>query len=269
MRYLLKPLLHLIAVILLAVHPASAQTISEIDAKLAHLLVKVDEWAEHDYNDTKISKEDSLNKANELLDHYLQKIGKKIPATIEADFPKAIKRGLTIVSSDDHKLRLYSWDTRMGGTMILYSNMAQYADGKGTRVQDMKDTAIEGDYGCDYRGIATIHTKDNKTVYLVYEFAKVSTKDRYEAIEAFTIEGSSLKRIKIFKTKTKSLSTIGYGYDMFISADENDLTDIPEIHLSDDKKKLYIPVVQGDKVTKHYIVYVFDGTDFVFDKNAK
>jgi len=268
----MKYLFFFLIFVLLSVSIGNAQSLIEIDNKLVAYLNKITYWDEYDYKDNTVSKEDSLDKTNADLSNYLKKICSQNPATIRATFSNAQKMRLTIVSSNDNKLRLYSWDSRMGGTMRYYEDLAQYQSNNGLMVCDMKDTTMEGDYGGDYRSVVTIHTKEGKTVYMVQDYSIVSTKDRAESITAYTIEGESLKKISIFRTKNQSLNTIGYGYDVFTSSDKFPKSDIPTIHFSKDKQKLYIPIVSGpynEDVTNKNLVYVFDGNNYVFDKNTK
>jgi hypothetical protein len=262
---LLKTGLQIILVVIITTQTSYSQSIPEIDTKLAALLDKIAYWD----NDTTGKRDDSLEKANDRISAYIQKVGSKNSSTLSAAFPKAARGPLSVISSDDNKIRLYSWDTRMGGSMRLYYDLIQYMTDNGVKVKDMRDPKAEEDYGCDYNGIFTIHTAGNKTIYLVCGYAIESTKDRHEAVEAYTIDGSVFKKFDLFKTKTKSLNTIGYGYDQFASMGDDHQKDLPTIHLSKDFKNLYIPIVNGEILTDKYLVYVFDGNNYVFDKNAK
>ena len=258
----------ILLILLIATHHAArAQSMTDIDKRLAALLDKITYWAEYNGNDDQISASDSLSDLDDKLSRYLEKISLKYPQTIKAQFIQAAKSGLSIVTSDDLKVRFYSWDTHLGGTMRNYSDRVQYQTTKGTRFICMNcDTTIDGNYGEEFDGITTLHTQNNKTVYLVFGSAKLSTPDRAEIIDAWEITGNELMPANIFKTKTKNLSSIGYGYDMFASSDANN--DIPHIHLGKDNKRLYIPIVDGEIVTAKYLVYVWDGNQFVFDKDA-
>ncbi len=249
---------------------AKGQSVHEVKTKLSDYQGKIAYWDVHRYDSTVVDGEDSLDKVNNDLANYLVKTFTNNKSTLTADFQKTVNT-ISIIS-DDYKLRLFSWDTRMGGTMRLYSDMAQYQTYNGSKVVDMKDTSVEGDYGSDYRSITIIHTKSGKTVYLVKDYSIVSTKDRAESITAYVIENDLLKKFGLFHTKTKVLNSIGYGYDAFASAYKLKDKDIPTIHLNKDKQKLYIPIVggpTGEDVTEKFLVYVFDGNNYVFDKNAK
>jgi hypothetical protein len=259
---------NILLILLLATqHAAHAQSMADIDKRMSAMLDKITYWAEYNGNDDKISASDSLSDQDDKLSKYLEKVSLKYPQTIKAKFVQAAKSGLSIVTSDDHRVRFYSWDTHLGGTMRNYSDRVQYQTTKGIRFICLNcDTTKDEDYGEDYDGITTIHTQTNKTVYIVFGSSKLSTKDRAEIVEAWEIAGNELQFANIFKAKTKNLSVIGYGYDMFASGDGD--KDIPSIHLGKDNKRLYIPIVDGEKVTAKYLVYVWDGSQFVFDKDA-
>ena len=265
MHHTLKTTLLLILLIATQ-HAARAQSMTDIDKHLAALLDKITYWAEYNGNDEKISASDSLGDVNDKLTAYLKKVSVKYPQTITAPYTKAIKSGLTVITSDDNKLRCYSWDTRMGGTMRNYSDYIQYQGTNGMHLKCMDCDTVNIDYGGDYRGITTLHTQAGKTIYCLYTYSIGSTKDRGESIDAYEIAGNELKPANIFKTKTKKLSSIGYGYDMFASSDGD--KDIPSIHFGKDNKRLYIPIVDGEIVTAKYLVYVWDGNQWVFDKDA-
>ncbi len=266
MRHTIKTTLLLI-LLLATQHAAHAQSMTDIDKHLAAMLDKITYWAEYNGNDDKISPFDSLSDLDDKLGKYLEKVSLKYPKTLKSQFIQAAKSGLSIVTSDDNKVRFYSWDTHLGGTMRNYADRVQYQTTKHTGFICLNcDTTKEGDYGEDFDGITTLHTQSNKTVYLVFGSSKISTKDRAESIDAWEIAGNELKPANIFKAKTKTLSVIGYGYDMFASGDANN--EIAHIHLSKDNKRLCIPIVDGEIVTAKYLVYVWDGNQFVFDKDA-
>src|SRR6185312_16938859 len=104
-------------------------------------------------------------KANNDLYQYLLHICVKVPETIKNELPKAMKNKLSVASSLDRKLQLYSWDSRMGGSDHYYENIAQYQAAGRVHAVDMRDS-MTTDRGCNYEGITTIYTLSGKTVYL-------------------------------------------------------------------------------------------------------
>jgi hypothetical protein len=261
-----------VMLLLIAAQAVYAQSIEEIDHKLATYLDRLACWSAHSNKDTTVSRRDSLASINYSIASYIEHVCHKKPVSVLKSLPKAGERGLTVMASDDDKLLLFSWDTKMGGTMRYYDDIVQYTAGNTLKVAHMVDTSVDGDYGSDYMNITTIHTTSNKTVYLVQDYCIISTNDRSESITAYTIEHGVLKTADMFKTKTQLLDDIEYHYDAFASMKKYPGKDIARVHLSDDSKKLFIPIVNGkygDVVSDRYLVYVFDGTYFVFDKNAQ
>lgn len=261
-----------VMLLLIAASAVSAQSIEGIDNKLASYLDRIEYWSAHNGKDTMAGKGDSLVSINSDLATYIKHICLKMQPAVLRSLPKAEKKGLTVIVSDDDKLLLCSWDTKMGSSMRYYDNIAQYSTGKELKVVHMRDPSIDGDYGSDYMSITTIHAKNNKAVYLVQDYCVLSMEDRSESIIAYIIEGGVLKTSGMFKTRTQLLDNIECSYDAFSSMDKYPGKDIARIHLSDDNQKLYIPIVNGkygDVLTNRYLVYVFDGDKFVFNKNAK
>lgn len=183
----------LLVVILFAYKGSKAQDISKIEDSLVALCQKVDYWGEHEYTN---EKEDSLVYANVALLTYLKDVCLKYPATIKADFKKLNNAGISITSSDDEKIRIYDWDTRTGGTMRFYNALGQYEDNGKVYVGIINDVSIrdsEGhsDNGSYYSKYYSIHTKDNKTIYLATSTSVESSAMGYRGIYACTVENGN------------------------------------------------------------------------------
>ncbi len=253
-----------LVLVLLFTSPARGQSVSQIDNIIEHYLNNINNWA----TDTTDARADSLDAANTRLLAYLTSVPAARHALLQTDFKKAKKSGLDFVTSSDGKIRFYSWDTYFGGTMHMFYNVAQFKDYAGVHTIFLNDTAVDGgDYAGFYTGIITIADRAGKAVYIVTRYSIGSTKDRGEEITAYTIYNGLLLRQPIFKTTTKLLDHIEYGYDSFAAEFPDDK--YPKTHFSKDNKTLYIPIVIGEKLTNCYLVYKFDGNNYVFDKKAK
>lgn len=90
----------------------SYSTIKEADIKLASKL------------DSLYSEEDAYF-IYRMPNYEMAEIIMNDPASLTYDFPK-MQEYISFITSDDGKLRLYYWDTGMGGTMIDYGNLCQY-----------------------------------------------------------------------------------------------------------------------------------------------
>ncbi len=243
---------------------ASAQSIYDIDMKLSVLLQKVNYWDEFDYHDPTSTTKDSLDKANDDLYQYLLRICVRAPATLKEELPKAMRNKMTMVSSQDKKLKLYSWDSRMGGSNHYYENIAQYQTPDGVRAVDMRDSMTQ-DRGSDFEGIATIYSWSGKAIYLVRDYRILSARSRQERIRAFVLTDGRLKQLPLFKIRSERTHEISIIYDQIKTSRRFPLKYMPEIHLSLDRQRLYVPsVANDDEMTGRYYVYEFDGEQFVY-----
>ena len=101
-------------------------------------------------------------------------------------------------------------------------------------------------------------------IYLAISGGVIGIPEVPKTIRAYTIENGELKdTAKIFITPKKSYNRIDIEYDLTSATEKN------TIHLSEHKEKLYIPLIEGLKFKDKYLVYVFDGYNYVYDKNAK
>lgn len=234
----------------------------DIEKRMSYLLSRIDTLQNN------VDQIDSLEAANSYFLNYLKQACLN-PAVIKAPLNSINnKHNFSILTSEDGKLRIYNWDSETGGTMYFFDAVAQYVTGNTTKVEVLNDIAdlSEKDMhtGFLYLNIYTIHTRDAKTIYLVYGRGIYSGREAANNIEAISIDNGKYKHVPLFKTQTKSLSVINFAYDNVLCKSD------PNIKLSDDKSKLYIPVVDKDETTTgKYLIYKFDGYNFVYDKNAK
>lgn len=260
--------------------PTSATTNTDIQKDIRHIEKKISGFMErldHWYflRDTtgELSAFDSISAVNDSLIHYLNDVCLNEPATLTSSLDSS---GLHIVSSADGKLRFYSWNAWLGGTMEYYMDYAQFKDGESLHFVNLKDTSDEEDYGCIYTGMNEVVTKDGRTVYLVNEYAKISTSERFEGISAWEVKDGALQPCAIFQSKNKVLTSIECSFDAgpyFTSPGLPDSGNVlPDIHFDSSGTKLYIPIVisgsSSDSIINKYFLYKFDGNRFVYQKSA-
>ncbi len=229
----------------------------------------------YSYNDDneEIDRYDSLDHYNKKLRTQLINIANTQPEILNADL-SLLKDStdLIIATSPDRKFNIYSWDEETGGTMHNYDYVIQYPITNGTKAFP-KQQEEEYDPGVFFGHVHVIKNNVGKTYYLATYTGIYSTNDMGAGVKAFTIENDKLIDAPIFVTPNKTYSNISYNYNYFLSSNLETGEANNYIHLSDDNKKLYIPVViskdKGDAVTNRSLVYVFDGEKYVFDKNAK
>ncbi len=209
-----------------------------------------------------------LMKENERLARYMDKIFNHVPATLHMAFDDLKDHHFRYVTSDDGKVRVYSWETFVNE---MDNQFFQYKAGDSVRVSWINrisgDVYEPGFYASnDYTSITGIATKDGKTVYLViYDTYIPRTHDISSSVDAYTIEKNKLVATPFFRTTKKTLSSISYNFDGQANPPNVD----NHIHVSADKQKLYIPIVNVASVTDKYLIYKFDGSQFVFERDEK
>jgi len=205
---------------------------------------------------------------NKKLFNYLLNLCNTQPATLKEKFENLIApEKLDIVTSDDKKFRIYSWDNMNGGTAHSFSSIIQYQAGNKVKAITLYDDATENplidtpEYF--YSNLYTIKTNANKTVYLAVRKAMFSSKDVSMGIQAFTIDGNTVQdTIKFFQTKKECLNNFDciytFGYETK-----------PVIHFSKDRKLLYVANIGYESAPTNWLIYKFDGYKFFYDHNEK
>lgn len=250
-----------ISIIFVFALSAFGQSDAKIERELVGHIENIQKWSVYGSE----PKEDLLSKENEIFADKLLKYTQNA-STLDYKFGE-LKKLMYISTSEDGKLRIYSWDTEDGGTMHNFDRVYQYrgADGK---VYSKTDELSEGDAGSFVYDIFTLDASGGK-VYLVCSDAILSTSDVGQSVNLFKIENASLNdEIKLIKTKTGLQNSLGFEYDFFSVSDRPER---PIKLISYDKaaKSIKIPVVLKDekfqygKVTNKFIVYQFDGKYFV------
>ena len=113
--------------------------------------------------------------------------------------------------------------------------------------------------------VHSLQKKDGSTYYMVRCFAKASSSDGYQWVEAYTIEDGELRQVDVIdgketeKSRTFEINycipdwyftTYGEGYDWLHEYDPT-------------SRKLYIPIGVDRGITDRYHVWQFDGDKFV------
>ena len=244
---------------------AFGQTNTEIEQELIGHIKNIQKWSNYgsDFN------EDLLAKENELFKKKLLETT-KINSTLNYQFSE-LNKYLHLTTSEDGKLRIYSWDTEVGGTMHFFANVYQFQDKDGNVYSNSK-TWQEGDSGAFVSDIVDVDTKNGK-IYLARFTSVLSGALCYESINLFEIEGNALNdQIKLIKTKSGVTNSLGFEYD-FGSVMDRKERPIKLIVYDKETKTIKIPVVikdqnfnNGGRVTDKFINYKFDSTYFVKQK---
>lgn len=238
-----------------------AQTPQKIEKELISLYAKVSKNSAYSGD----SDFDSLAKANDDFKVKMLQYT-KIGATLKYKFDE-LNKEITITTSEDGKLRAYSWDRLDGGTMHFFETVYQFL-GQDSKVYSQTVEREEGDAGGFVYDIFSVETKSGK-IYLICNYGIGSSQDRGEGVKLFRIDSSKLNdQVKLIKTKSGLTNSIGFSYNFFSVVDKKD-NNGGQIVFDKNAKILKIPLVIEDKkfengrVTDKFINYKFDGTYFV------
>lgn len=201
---------------------------------------------------------DSLVAANAALQQYLL-------TTPVLNQNLSLNEDMTISTSDDHKLRIFSWDTETGKEGVhIYTAIAQYESGNTVKMIVLDDIHKSGVL---YPAIYTVMTGNNH-IYLPVFARTDAEKDAMKGIQALSLQNGTLSAAPIFMADNgNTLNKLSYTYDYFSNYDYKKMKEKYVIYMS--KQKLYVPAADGDKLNGNWLVYSFDGQKFVLDKNSK
>jgi hypothetical protein len=237
-----------------------AQSPKAIEAALLRSFNRIDYWDQQRSKDATMAWSDSLEKANDVFAKKLKGYIQKYPSTITYPFSLLVKEHLYISSSTDGLFRIYSWDTRTGGTTQFFENVLQYKTGSSFKA--IIDTPkSEGDNRPNYHKMFTLQTNGH-SYYLSVYLDIGSTKDIADGIHIFTIENGRLTDAKLIKTHSGLRSDLSYDYD-FGSVVNIDFEKRPVIRFDNTTKTIYLPLVDGNRqMTNKFILYKFNGQYF-------
>ncbi|MBS1774482.1 MAG: hypothetical protein JST82_16615 [Bacteroidetes bacterium] len=275
MRKYIVTILVIAVGLLPALNTYAQPSVQDIEQKLADHMKHIQYWRfEYSPDDTSfagnVNPDDSLAAANKSLLTYLQDICTRQPATLQAIFKSLDGTDLKIVTSDDKKFRIYCWDSQTGNSNTHnYNIIAQYETNAGTKTQVLNDVShIVGDGpepGVSYTSILSIDASRKKYYMPVYN--GIQTGITTKGISAYYIDNQKLADAVIFYGPFDNTSKLEYHYDYAANYDFKKMKEEITVHL--DKQKLYLPVAENNKLTGKWMVYVYDGEKFVYNKDEK
>ena len=203
----------------------------------------------------------------------------------EYDFTKLIEasmevtmRRLRIKTSDDGKLRLYSWDAD-GGSMSHYIGITSYKNNN--CIHSFASSLIDSEYfinnehnpyikignvACGVTNIMTLLRDNGTCVYVVQSHSCASNTMHTTTLEAYTIDDDGLKTCQIFPSEEGYKSTLSYNrnpcyaFDSGIILKNTELI-IPETMESENPYGM-------PRITGRNLIYKFNGDNFNYHKIA-
>ncbi|RTQ46849.1 hypothetical protein EJV47_20990 [Hymenobacter gummosus] len=259
----MRPSLVLLLMLLLAA-PSFGKSLASIEQDLLQDLKRIHYWADYENAPDHLSLPDSVERANERFRRKLLHYAATEPATLTAEFRLLRAEHLTIATAPDQQLRIYSWDTRTGGTMHFFANVYQFRRGPATvGARCLPLPAGHTEPGGFYSELFAVR-KGAQTYYLGLAHGIHSSRDCYQQVKVFTIEAGQLNPdARLIRTASGLKNTLGFAYDFFSVADRPERP-VRLITYDAATRRLQLPVVwAGGKVTTGRISYQFTSTEFV------
>ena len=237
--------------------PVLSQSNKAIQTELLHHLQAISKNAD---------KEKIRDRENKLLKQKLVKYG-RMASTLKYDF-KGLDDKLYVATSKDGKFRIYSWDTKSGGSMKFFDGVYQYQTAKGkvySKAFISRGTGARGFYS----EIFQVDLGKSKA-YLANSNLILSNSLMHQDIETYAIEGEKLNtNLRLIRTTTAMRNSIGFDYDFFSVVDRPERP-IKLFSYDEAKKQLRFPIVledrkfpNGGRVTNKFITYRFNGKYFI------
>lgn len=245
-----------------------SQSMKEVEQSLTTAYDKINYWHDYDYLNTTVSTYDSLASANTTFQRLLLKVTNRNPKALAYSFKNLADSGVIISTSEDGLFRIYSWDTRTGGTMRFHKSVFQYKNDVGTfsiasETNPIADVETLEGY---YRAVNGIEV-EGKTYYITQNITIGSSAAFYYNIKIFTIENYGLNdTAKLIKTKSGIRNELGYDVDFSASVNRDNPLDFSVIRTEYDTatKTISIPLIEeSGKITTRKIRYRFNGKYFV------
>lgn len=229
------------------------QSIEALEDKALDLHLKA--WAEGNKADTDL--------VSDYIE-YMQNLIKTRPDTMTYPFRILVGDGaLETATSSDNKLRFYSFNTEMGGSMQFYDTIYQTKDSGVVKVTEVAKER-EGDNGYFVSDIYTFKA-ETQTYYVVIANRIASNRDLAQTAFAYIIKNGVLEPVDLFKTAKRTYKDIAVKYNFFSAIDTHDERPIRVIRYDYDNKQLLFALIdEAGNVTDRNLIYQWTGSEFKY-----
>lgn len=206
--------------------------------------------------------EKKLAQANALLTNDLKRYTQDV-GSLDCQFKELNKiHQLSFITSDDNRLRVFSWDRETGGTLHYFSGLLQFkkSDG-GVQIINQPDFALVTD-------LFTVSADSYPNTYILVTTVIASTKLNLQLVEFYQETAHGLEKVKLIETTEGLADNVGLEYDFFSVYKSHDERPIKLIKFNKETNTLSLPVIEysqefrDGKVTDEFIDYHFNGRFF-------
>lgn len=212
---------------------------------------------------------DSLKNIDDLVEWVLKDTSSY--TFTESKTPK----GVTIATSADKCLRIYSWDTGEGGSMTAWGNIIQYRSGNEVKTVQVslfgqlhpEEMLDEVDFGSRIDSIFTLPCADGSMLYVAKDHFSVSGNYSTTSLFGMRIKDGDLVSAPCFVRQEERkdmirfehtninwyFSTMGEGWNWLLNYDWG-------------TQDFYVATTVMDCLIDRYDIYHFNGTDLVYQK---
>lgn len=202
------------------------------------------------------------------IDHVL------IDCKISSTPPDLEAEGVSVITSPDKKVKIYSWDTGLGGTSPDFNSYIQYETGDSIRgdyigafssskylcASDVAKDGYEVYDGSFIQSLYQIDSHSSSPLYIISAYFRASSIEGSQTAIAFRIENGKLVKQDFTDDDGKRVSSISCDYyipDWYFTTDGLGWDWV--MSFDDKTKTLYVPE-RGDMVmTDRYECFRFDG----------
>lgn len=245
---------------LFSIKAMGQKELEHLEKQLVKSFIKIEYWSKVRSD----LKGDSLLQANKRFTQQLLRATSTEPQTFNYGFPMLKELGMQIVSSSDDKLRIYSWNTQIGGTVKYFEVVYQYKtlDTMASTLLVPQKTYL--DPKCYFTDIHILSEGD--TTYYMGVFQKIqSTNDQYHGVQVFHIDENGLQySAKLFETPKGLSSNFGFEFD-YLSVLEfgNSEKIVKLIEYDPIQRRFILPFVhENGNITDKKIFYPYNGQYF-------
>lgn len=157
------------------------------------------------------------------------------------------KHDFTFAISDNQKIGIFSWDSRMGDSFINYKNIALFTVNK-----KIIPTSLSGNPAC-YNEIYTLKSEKKYPIYVFHGWGKSSPIDFYYKVDAYNFSNKNLEEANIFPDNKNSMTS-------HYNIEELDFESQMDFNIEKDGSLILKPEAWGSTVA--YRPMVFNGKKY-------